>query len=504
MARPELFLLAGLLLCTALCSVYLLRLKGLDSGESKCGLLLERLVSTVAPPRGCNCKQYADQITQYERLVAHMQEELAQLRQAASAGLAAPKQATTHGAACPTASCAPCPACPACPAAAAAPAANAALCPKPSPCPAGMAAGGALGCKELRDRATFLDGKVNQVFQLAKTYMSRYQDLLQENEDDAIDRLEAAAQTSGVSPAPYYRPRTKSLKLAILTPQEGPGNPMTRMSAYTKERYCAIHGYNFIFDTSPYAANHSRHATWNRVPSLQKHLPKYDWILYMDSDISIANASILLEDFVLRFPADARIAFTDGSENFNAGAFFIKNDPWSYWLLQAWWNASESDPGKYCGARDDFKFHRCKFQWNDQVGLWDAMLPYYAEKSGTGKKVTCKTSPSTDWLASQACYRDTMIQLGHPYGKRSAYHFYFWPLESDPRGWTFFQLDRRGLSVWPENELFHPTDFALHTHDDKAVLRFSIYRQMQGREERRKKRAALAANPANSTVLAPP
>lgn len=56
----------------------------------------------------------------------------------------------------------------------------------------------------------------------------------------------------------------------------------------------------------------------------------------MDSDISIANASILLEDFVLRFPADARIAFTDGSENFNAGAFFIKNDPWSYWLLQAW------------------------------------------------------------------------------------------------------------------------------------------------------------------------
>lgn len=33
--------------------------------------------------------------------------------------------------------------------------------------------------------------------------------------------------------------------------------------------------------------------------------------------------------------------------------------------------------------------HRCKFQWNDQVGLWDAMLPYYAEKSGTGKKVTC-------------------------------------------------------------------------------------------------------------------
>ena len=117
------------------------------------------------------------------------------------------------------------------------------------------------------------------------------------------------------------------------------------------------------------------------------------------------------------------------------------------------------------------------------------MLPYYAEAGKTGKRVTCKTSPSTDWQASIACYRDTMIKLGYPYGKRSAHHFYFWPLEQDPRGWTFFQLDRRGLSVWPEKELFHPGDFALHSHDDKAVLRFSIYRQMAAREEKRKRAA---------------
>eukprot|EP00668_Euglena_longa_P023081 GGOE01028801.1.p1 GENE.GGOE01028801.1~~GGOE01028801.1.p1 ORF type:complete len:501 (-),score=138.65 GGOE01028801.1:1446-2948(-) len=496
MARQELFLLAALLVCTALCSVYLLRLKGLDAGESKCGLLLERLVSAVGQPKGCNCKLYADQVAQYERLVAQLQDELAQLRKGGSTPAPAPKQAVERAAVCPSPpSCSVCTACPACPAAATA------ASPLPCPCPLCPAATGG-SCKEHRDRATFLDGKVNQVFQLLKTYIGRYQDLLQQNEDDAIDRLEASARAAHVSPVPYYRPRTKSLKLAILTPQEGPGNPMTRMSAFTKERYCAIHGYDFILDTSAYAANHTRHATWNRVPSLQKHLPKYDWILYMDSDISITNASILLEDFVLRFPNDTRIAFTDGQENFNAGAFFIKNDPWSYWLLDTWWNASESDPGKYCGSKDDFKFHRCKFQWNDQVGLWDAMLPYYAEKSGTGKKVTCKTTPSTDWLASQACYRDTMIQLGHPYGKRSAYHFYFWPLEADPRGWTFFQLDRRGLSVWPESELFHPMDFALHTHDDKAVLRYSIYRQMQGREERRRRRAtAIPLETGNSTLV---
>ena len=89
----------------------------------------------------------------------------------------------------------------------------------------------------------------------------------------------------------------------------------------------------------------------------------------MDSDIALTNTSILLEDFIHKFPADARIAFTDGLEGFNAGAFFIKNDPWSYWLLDAWWNASEPNPGAKCTASKDagFMFHRCKFQWNDQV-----------------------------------------------------------------------------------------------------------------------------------------
>ena len=73
----------------------------------------------------------------------------------------------------------------------------------------------------------------------------------------------------GAEPAPYYRKRENPVNVAILTPQEGPGNAMTKMSAYTKEQYCKIHGYDFIFDTSAYAANHTRHATWNRVPSVQ-------------------------------------------------------------------------------------------------------------------------------------------------------------------------------------------------------------------------------------------
>eukprot|EP01006_Ploeotia_vitrea_P058028 TRINITY_DN68661_c0_g1_i1.p1 TRINITY_DN68661_c0_g1~~TRINITY_DN68661_c0_g1_i1.p1 ORF type:complete len:321 (+),score=20.49 TRINITY_DN68661_c0_g1_i1:3-965(+) len=295
-------------------------------------------------------------------------------------------------------------------------------------------------------------------------------------------RRQLKAAGAPLPATPIFPKRKKPLHIAILTPQEGPSNLQTQLSTYTKEKYAQLHNYTFIFDTSAYAANHTRHATWNRVPSLQKYLPKYDWIFYLDSDIAIANASILLEDFIEQFPPETNIAFTDGLEGFNAGAFFIRNTDWSYWLLDAWWNASESNPGKFCWRQKEsvVGFQRCKFQWNDQVSLWDVMLPYYEQQQakigGPKRKNPCKTSPSTYWDKSIKCYRDSMVDLGRTYGKRSGFHFHFWPLEKDPRGWTFFLLDRRGLSVWPENELFHPGDFTLHSHDEKAIKRFSLYR----------------------------
>ena len=94
-----------------------------------------------------------------------------------------------------------------------------------------------------------------------------------------------------------------------------------------------------------------------------------------------------------------------------------------------------------------------------------------------------------------------MVSLRYPYGQRSAFHFFFWPLEADPRGWTFFQLDRRDLSVWPENELYHPGDFAIHTHDDRAMRAFSIYRQMYWREQRQQQQQQQPQQRANDAEM---
>eukprot|EP01006_Ploeotia_vitrea_P056877 TRINITY_DN68132_c2_g7_i1.p1 TRINITY_DN68132_c2_g7~~TRINITY_DN68132_c2_g7_i1.p1 ORF type:complete len:446 (+),score=38.48 TRINITY_DN68132_c2_g7_i1:73-1410(+) len=315
-------------------------------------------------------------------------------------------------------------------------------------------------------RAEFLSKRVDQVFRIVHGTYQRF---------NSHSRLLEMAH-------PTNRVRKKPVNVAILTPHEGTPNQATQMCSYTKEAYAKLHNYTWILDKSGYAAKHHRHATWNRVPALQKHLKNYDWVLYLDGDIAIANASILLEDFINEFPPETKIAFTDGQNDFNAGAFFIKNDPWSEWLLEDWW--SHSNPGdhdKMCHGNT-----KCKFEWNDQVSLWDSMMEYYAKRSGQQGKVRCKAAPSKDWGKSIDCYKNSMNALGYPYKKRSAYHFYFWPpVDKWPRGFTFFWMDRKALSVWDEPELFHPGDFVIHTHDQWVIEEYSIYKMMKQREKKR-------------------
>ena len=124
------------------------------------------------------------------------------------------------------------------------------------------------------------------------------------------------------------------------------------------------------------------------------YLPKYEWIFYLDSDIAIANVSILLEDFIHRFPNDTYIAFTDGHYGFNAGGFFIRNVPWSYWLLDQWWAAGDTRGShSTCDSllpKFAFQYTRCMFRWNDQV--WAPLSARPAQNKADNRE--CRQPPS--------------------------------------------------------------------------------------------------------------
>mmetsp|Transcript_8746 Transcript_8746/g.15623 ORF Transcript_8746/g.15623 Transcript_8746/m.15623 type:complete len:598 (-) Transcript_8746:69-1862(-) len=279
------------------------------------------------------------------------------------------------------------------------------------------------------------------------------------------------------APRPERPPHNRS-RLAILTPhevsdpnsswkKEGPGG----MCHFTKFCYAKLHGYKFILDTHRYGLEHKRLLMWNRIPSLQKHLPHYDWILYLDSDILIANSKTLLEDFVRQFDPEWCVVFMESVKGFNTGGFFIRNNPVSYQFLRMWWGAS---PDTY------------SWLYNDQVVAWDAVVRWFNTQGGKEKparSIPCKAAPletgARAWKSSIDCYVNQMKEQGAPPGKRNQYGLAFWDAgRMVPRGFNFFNLEANTRWLWPEHELYHPGDFVIHTHSMKVMLNKSEYTPM--------------------------
>ena len=121
---------------------------------------------------------------------------------------------------------------------------------------------------------------------------------------EQVRRQRSLAPEAPAPPAPL-NPR-----IGILTVYEGRSSKFLSMCTYTKECYAKLHGHEFIMDDAPYRQAHGRHPAWNRIESLRKYLPRYDWVLYLDADIAITNLDIRLLDFVGQFQADSFFVWT--------------------------------------------------------------------------------------------------------------------------------------------------------------------------------------------------
>jgi hypothetical protein len=54
----------------------------------------------------------------------------------------------------------------------------------------------------------------------------------------------------------------------------------------------------------------SRNGSWNKIPAIKKHLPRFDWLLWMDIDSLVANPEVRLESLIdltknVFFPTDS-------------------------------------------------------------------------------------------------------------------------------------------------------------------------------------------------------
>ena len=143
-------------------------------------------------------------------------------------------------------------------------------------------------------------------------------------------------------------------------------NDLLPMTWPNKQAYATKHGYQ-LYDSS-HLLDNSRPPSWSKIKAVQHLLSlskthnsssggkggggnsghasssdestppsnKCEWVVWWDADTVIMNSDKRIHDI---FPVDGDLIITKQKVNsYNAGAWIIKNTPWSHSFLQTWWD----------------------------------------------------------------------------------------------------------------------------------------------------------------------
>eukprot|EP00667_Euglena_gracilis_P014566 EG_transcript_15099 len=216
------------------------------------------------------------------------------------------------------------------------------------------------------------------------------------------------------------------LNIAILSLYVGvPIIPKKLYAAvHSKRCYAALHGYRFILDTSP--RTHERTPHWSRVLVLQRYLPHFDWILYLDIDTMMVNASITLEHFLLSpyVTPNVHLILSEG-DHVNSGGFFLRRSSWSMHFLRDWWQYGTPEKAPY---QEQY----------DQGALMFLLLDHLnADVHGSYDKSCHRGTMGVG--SAEKCWFQWMDRLGLPLNQRRGKHIVWYPCNaSTVRGFNFY------------------------------------------------------------------
>jgi hypothetical protein len=114
------------------------------------------------------------------------------------------------------------------------------------------------------------------------------------------------------------------------------------ISANNKREYAEKHGYAFISRSTEFAQQtyRNRRAVWGKIDAIEKILPYYEWLLFLDMDAIFVNRSLSVEHFLkmCEEKAGGKAAFEEinvivarpvGDRMLNAGVLLFRNSVWT-------------------------------------------------------------------------------------------------------------------------------------------------------------------------------
>lgn len=125
--------------------------------------------------------------------------------------------------------------------------------------------------------------------------------------------------------------------------------PSGTRASLNKRSYADKHGYAFVARSKEFAQQalrpDQRRTVWGKIDVIQKVLPKYEWVFWLDMDAVVMNSEQTVEELLQRLEINDSTHFVivrPGTDKMiNAGVFLIRNTPWSFQFLQEIQNQSE-------------------------------------------------------------------------------------------------------------------------------------------------------------------
>ncbi len=110
--------------------------------------------------------------------------------------------------------------------------------------------------------------------------------------------------------------------------------PLRELTWPTMQAWCDRHGYEFVTETVP---DPSRPPSWSKIPLLQKHIDRFDWVFWIDADAVVFDQESPLDAY-LDNEADLVMAADDVS-TINCGVMLMRSCPAIKKMLELIWDA---------------------------------------------------------------------------------------------------------------------------------------------------------------------
>ncbi|KAL0075350.1 glycosyltransferase family 34 protein, partial [Phycomyces blakesleeanus] len=176
--------------------------------------------------------------------------------------------------------------------------------------------------------------------------------------DDDQDMSEDSEETDDeTSSKDYSNSGGMGPSVAVLTSSyiyDACMEPSATRAAMNKRAYALEHNYAFVARSAEFAQQSAtghvrRKAVWGKIDVLEKALPKYDWVFWLDMDAVIMDQKRSLDDLLEELKADYQkqdngfqfdkqidmiVSRPSKDRMINAGVLLIRNTPWAMQFLR--------------------------------------------------------------------------------------------------------------------------------------------------------------------------